>query len=167
MIGNAKISMITTDDNAILVDTNVLLTATTITRPLHEEALVVLNDWPNLGVMLCTNGQVLREYLVVATRPEKVNGLGLSLADAIHNIITINQRMHFLSEDHSVSEHLRKLIVTQGCSGKQIHDANLVATAITHRVTKLVTANIGDFDRFKDKLKVLNLLNAKSESLIH
>jgi hypothetical protein len=40
------------DDRAILVDTNVLLSATTPRRSLHRAALAVLNDWPNQGLLL-------------------------------------------------------------------------------------------------------------------
>ncbi len=58
------------DDEAVLVDTNVLLTATTPARALHTEALEVLNEWPAQGFALCVSGQVFREYLVVATRPD-------------------------------------------------------------------------------------------------
>lgn len=65
-------------DKSILVDTNVLLAATTPGRSLHSAALEVLNEWPNGGVSLLTSGQILREYLVVATRPASSNGLELS-----------------------------------------------------------------------------------------
>jgi len=57
-----------TDDKAVLVDTNVLLSATAPLRPLHRAAMAVLNDWPNQGTLLATSSQVLREYLAVATR---------------------------------------------------------------------------------------------------
>jgi len=67
------------DDKAVLVDTNVLLSATAPLRRLHRAALVVLNDWPNQGIDLTASGQVFREYLVVATRPLEVNGLGFGV----------------------------------------------------------------------------------------
>lgn len=62
------------DDKAVLVDTNVLLAATAPLRPLYRAALMVLNDWPNKGILLAVSSQVLREYLAVATRPVEVNG---------------------------------------------------------------------------------------------
>jgi predicted nucleic acid-binding protein len=74
------------DDKAVLVDTNVLLSATAPFRPLHRAALVVLNDWPNQGIALAASTQVFREYLVVATRPLEVNDLGLGVKDALANI---------------------------------------------------------------------------------
>lgn len=69
------------EDRAVLVDTNVLLSATTSLRSLHRAALCVLNDWPNQGIILAASAQVFREYLVVTTRPIEANGLGLGLED--------------------------------------------------------------------------------------
>ncbi len=61
------------DDKVVFLDTNVLLSATAPHRPLHQAALVVLNEWPNQAIPLAASAQVFREYLVVATRPVKVN----------------------------------------------------------------------------------------------
>jgi hypothetical protein len=49
------------------------------------------------------------------------------------------------------------LIAHYGCQGKQIHDANLVATALASDVTKLVTANTGDFARFSSEVEIIDL----------
>ncbi len=116
------------DDEAVLVDTNVLLTATTPARALHTEALEVLNEWPTRGFSLCVSGQVFREYLVVATRPTEVNGLGLGVEDALANVAELRARFRLLDERVAVFEHLNRLVREIGCRGKQIHDANLVAT---------------------------------------
>jgi predicted nucleic acid-binding protein len=149
-----------TDDKAILVDTNVLLSATAPLRPLHRAALAVLNDWPNQGVILVTTSQVLREYLVVATRPAEVNGLGLGVDDALSNVAAFRGRMRLLTDSESAWDRLRSLIATHGCMGKQIHDANVVATALSFGVTRLVTANLGDFARFSGDLEVIDLATA-------
>jgi predicted nucleic acid-binding protein len=148
------------DDKAILVDTNILLSATAPLRPLHRAALSVLNDWPNQGLALATTSQVLREYLVVATRPAEVNGLGLGVEDALSNVAAFRGRMRLLTESEPAWDRLRSLIATHGCMGKQIHDANVVATALTSGVTRLVTANRGDFARFSRDLEVIDLAAA-------
>jgi predicted nucleic acid-binding protein len=145
------------DDKAVLVDTNVLLSATSPPRSLHRAALAVLNDWPNQGMVLATSNQILREYLVVATRPIDANGLGLSIEDALFNVTALCGRMRLLMESESTWDRLRTLIEAYGCKGKQIHDANLVALALTSGVTKVVTANVGDFSRFSAELEVLDL----------
>jgi predicted nucleic acid-binding protein len=146
-----------TDDKAVLVDTNVLLAATAPLRPLHRAALVVLNDWPNEGILLTVSSQVLREYLAVATRPVEVNGLGLSVGDALANAAVFRGRARLLVESEPAWDRLRALIATYDCKGKQIHDANLVASALTSGVTRLVTANVGDFTRFRPELEVIDL----------
>jgi len=146
-----------TDDRAVLIDTNVLLSATAPLRPLHGAAMAVLNDWPNQGSILATTSQVLREYLVVATRPVEVNGLGLAAADALVNVVAFRGRMRLLADGEPVWDQLRALVETYGCLGKQIHDANVVATALTSGVGRLVTANVSDFTRFAPKIEVIDL----------
>lgn len=142
------------DDSSILLDTNVLLEATTPARELHRAALVVLNDWPNRGVRLCVSGQILREYLAVATRDPDHNGLGLRMTDALANVETFIERCRFLSETREVTDRLRSLLRSVPCTGKQVHDANLVATCLAHDVAGLVTANLADFQRFSSQVEV-------------
>src|SRR5262245_19086786 len=148
------------DDRAVLVDTNVLLSATAPLRPLHHAALTVLNEWPNHGVILAASSQVLREYLVVATRPVEVNGLNLGPTDALANVEAFRGRMRLLVEGEPVWDRLRGLIASYGCLGKQIHDANVVATALASGVTKLVTANTDDFARFASEIEIIDLMLA-------
>lgn len=80
-------------DKAVFLDTNVLLSATAPHRPLHRAAMVVLNDWPNRSIPLAASAQVFREYLVVATRPIEVNGLGLGLEEALANLAAFRGRI--------------------------------------------------------------------------
>ncbi len=75
----------------VMLDTNVLLAATDESRTEHHAALTILNDWPAGATTLCASGQILREYLAVATRPADRNGLGLKLSDALGNV----RAMHF------------------------------------------------------------------------
>ncbi len=142
---------------AILLDTNVLLSATTPARSLHEAALRALNEWPNEGIDICTSGQVLREYLVVATRGLEINGLGLSIVDAVANRDRIEARMRFLEETHDVAVRLRQLVQEVACTGKQVHDANVVATALAHGVERILTENKDDFMRFGDFVEIVAL----------
>ncbi len=151
-------------DDAVLVDTNVLLTATTPARALHNEALEVLNEWPARDVALCVSGQVFREYLVVATRPTDANGLGLSVEDALANVVMLRPRFRLLDERVAVFEHLNRLLREVGCRGKKIHDANLVATALAHGVSQILTGNVGDFRRFSAYVEILDLVNAAPET---
>lgn len=42
-------------------------------------------------------------------------------------------------------------------SGKQIHDANIVATMIAYRIEYLLTHNVVDFERFTSLIHILPL----------
>lgn len=145
------------DDKVVLADTNVLLSATAPLRSLHKAALRVLNEWPNQGVILATSSQILREYLAVATRPVEANGLGLGVDDALANVAAFRGRMQLFVESEPVWDRLRALVAVYGCKGKQIHDANIVATALISGAAILVTANARDFTRFASEIEVVDL----------
>ncbi|HET6188140.1 MAG TPA: hypothetical protein VFE59_14260 [Trebonia sp.] len=61
----------------VMLDAFVLLAATDEGRADHHDALTIMNEWAAGGTTLCTSGQILREYLAVATRHAGQNGLGL------------------------------------------------------------------------------------------
>ena len=141
----------------VMLDTNVLLAATDEGRPEHRDALTVLNDWAAGQAGLCTSGQVLREYLVVATRPAARNGLGLKLPDALANVRAIRERTTLLAEDARVGDRLLGLLADVECLDKQVHDANLVATMLVHGVGTIVTMNLADFARFGRHISLIRL----------
>ncbi|MPY76897.1 MAG: PIN domain-containing protein [Actinophytocola sp.] len=141
----------------IVLDTNVLLAATDAGRAEHARARAALDEWPARGTTLYTSGQILREYLSVATRPEARNGLGLSLADSVGNVRALAERMRLLAENEKVHTRLLELVAEVDRGGKQVHDANIVATMLTHGVDALVTLNVGDFTRFDDRVRIVAL----------
>ena len=133
----------------LFCDTNVFLSAVDRKRRLHAQALHVLNALPNRGVALYVSGQIVREFLVVCTRPVDSNGLGLSQREAVRNAEAIIQRSTILEENRNVPVRLLDIVSTATCAGKQLHDANVVATMQEHGLTRLVTGNPGDFRRFR------------------
>lgn len=143
-------------DRAVL-DTNVLLAATDEGRIEHADAVEAVNEWPASGLVLYTSGQILREYLVVSTRPQAVNGLGLTIADAVANVRAFRTRLRLLAEEVKVTERLLELLEVVDCSGKQVHDANLVATMLVHGIGTVVTSNVTDFVRFSRHVQVCGL----------
>ena len=94
--------------------------------------------------------QIIREYLVVATRSVEANGLGLDAADALANVEQLSSRLEFCDESESVSTRLRSLVRAYHWTGKKIHDANVVATMNAHGITRLVTENPADFQVCQD-----------------
>jgi predicted nucleic acid-binding protein len=140
-----------------MLDTNILLTATDEGRAGHEQALDVINGWPAEGTSLYTSGQVIREYLGVATCPPAHNGLGLTVSDALDNARAFRSRMRLLAEDAKVANRLAELLEETKSSGKQVHDANVVATMLVHGVDTVVTLNTADFARFAQHVQVSGL----------
>jgi predicted nucleic acid-binding protein len=144
----------------VVIDTNVLLAATDEGRREHARCVAALDSWPAAGTTLYTSGQILREYLVVATRPAEQNGLGLSPSDALTNSATLRKRLQMLDEDRRVADRLADLLSTVECAGKQIHDANMVATALVHGIGAIATLNTDDFDRFRAVISIVDVLGA-------
>ena len=141
----------------IVLDTNVLLAATDTARQEFGRARAALDEWPAHGTTLYTSGQILREYLCVATRPEERNGLGLSRADAIANVRALRGRLRLLAENEKATDRLLELLDSVECTGKQVHDANIVAVMLAHGVDTLATINVDDFVRFDNQVRVVAL----------
>jgi predicted nucleic acid-binding protein len=140
-----------------MLDTNVLLAATDESRAQHDQALRIVNDWPGRGTTLYTSGQIMREYLAVATRPTEENGLGMKLADALANVRAFRARTSLLAEDGKVADRLLTLLDDIACGGQQIHDANVVATMLVHGIDTIVTINLVDFTRFERQVGLVGV----------
>jgi len=98
---------------------------------------------------------VIREYLVVATRPAVANGLGLGLSGALENVREFRRTLRLLPEEKPTLPALLSLLEEIPCQGKRIHDAHLVATAIVHRLRTIVTLNGDDFQPFSSRVEAI------------
>lgn len=132
----------------LFLDTNILLIATDRSRPLHRLAIQLFEEADIRGFHLAANGQVMREYLAVSTRPVKANGLGLDVAAAVANLGEFLKVVSLLDETESVASRLRQLVATHAVRGKRVHDAGIVATMLAHQISDLVTQNFDDFAPF-------------------
>ncbi|MFT4009102.1 MAG: PIN domain-containing protein [Nocardioidaceae bacterium] len=138
----------------MVVDTNVLLAATDRSRAAHAAATAFLNDDER---RLALTPQVVREYLAVATRPVEANGLGLAGAGAVANVRQLLDDMDLLSEGAVTTGGLMDLIGDHAVAGKQVHDANVVAVALAHRASAIVTDNVRHFARFDQLIAIESL----------
>jgi predicted nucleic acid-binding protein len=143
-----------TGADSVFLDTNVLLAAITPSRRLHDAAIRVLDETSTRGFV---SNQVLRELLVVSTRPTDVNGLGLGCIQAARNVDVLLKRTRLLPEDHEVAARLNDFVRRGLCRGKQVHDANIAATMLAHGVPTLITGNPTRFQRFADLIAVRDL----------
>ncbi len=119
--------------------------------------MLILNEWASRGTALYASGQIVREYLSVATRPVDRNGLGLKQAAALANIRALCARASLLAEDVNVADRLLNVLDDVPCSGKRVHDANLVATMLVHGVESLITLNAAGFSRFEQHIMLIPL----------
>lgn len=133
----------------LFLDTNILLTATDASRTHCDHARMIFQSAVRAGLHLTISGQIIREYLVVATRTLEVNGLGLSREEALFNIGEFRRRAVVLDETEEVSEKLIEIVSALPITGKHIHDANVAATMIVHAVPLLVTENEADYKLFE------------------
>lgn len=135
------------------VDTNLLVYADLAYSPLHEAALASLQA---RGVELWISHQILREYLATMTRPGT-----LTIPLPIGSIITFARRhakqFRIAAGGPSVTARLFTLLEQFPAAGKQVHDANIVATMLTHGIPRLITHNTGDFRRYSSLVTVLPL----------
>lgn len=135
----------------VFLDTNVLLCATDRSREYHDECRRLIASAATNGYHLAVSGQILREYLVVTTRPIDANGLGLSSADALRNVQAFGgPPTAFCDEGESVSKRLRALVEAYDLAGKRLHDANVVATMLVAGIQRLITVDIDDFAVFTE-----------------
>jgi len=129
----------------VFLDTNILLTATDESRPGHQSARRFVSKSGQKGLHLVMSGQIMREYLVVATRPLHVNGLGLVAKEAMSNVRVFRRYIACFEETTASTTKLLDICEALQLHGKRIHDANLVAIMLTHGIQFLATDNLNDF----------------------
>lgn len=135
------------------IDTNILIYANVATAPFHEQALNAIKAAQQAGRPLWISRQVIREFIAVRTRPQT-----FAHPSTVEQII---ERVHYLEElfqvaddTSAVTSRLVKLIGDIQIGGKQVHDANVVATILAYGIPSLLTHNTGDFKRFNTVIEV-------------
>jgi predicted nucleic acid-binding protein len=148
--------MTTADANAVFLDTNVLVFADVIGAPLHAVALQAVRSRMNDRTNLWVSRQVLREYLSVMTR-EQGFAAPLSPGVAADRVLAFEDLFQVADETPEVTAVLVRLLREVGARGRQIHDANVVATMLACGVPTLLTDNVQDFRRYESLITVLPL----------
>jgi len=142
-----------TDANALFIDTNILIYANVASSPFHEQAHRALQVVSQSNRTLWISRQVIREFIAARTRPQ-------SFAQPSEPNIIIERvryfESHFQVADDTalVTEQLLKLLSTYKLGGKQVHDANIVATMLAYGIPRLLTHNVDDFKRFSDVIVI-------------
>ena len=131
----------------VFVDTNILLYASRPNADEHARSHAALSRMRQDDTPLWLSRQVFREYLAVATRPQ-ASSPALPMAAAIADVHGPHAAFNVAEDGPSVFDRLLQLLAAHPGGGKQVHDANLVATMLEHRIRRLLTFNAADFRRF-------------------
>lgn len=137
----------TTDAKRVFVDTNILASALLPESPRYFHARGILRRLAEADAEVWISRQVIREYLATMTKYEQKwsNVTRAALIDAVRTL----ERHYFVAEELPiVAEQLYFLLGQVPTGGKQVHDANIVATMIAYDVRTLLTYNLDDFKRF-------------------
>lgn len=132
---------------AHLLDTSIITRLANVADPQHVLASNAVLELHQRGENLFITPQVLVEFRNVATRPKALNGLGLSVVEAISKSTTYESSFPLLVETPDIFTAWKAIVDALGIVGKQVHDARLVAVCHTHAVTHLLTFNVAHFVR--------------------
>lgn len=151
--------MVMTAGSSVFLDTNVLVYATIHQSTLHQEAQAAISNYKRTGVETWISLQVIREYLATLTRPNTFASLGKPIpATTLAAEVQLFRNQYRIAEDnHAVTREPLDLIAMIPTGGKQIHDANIVATMVVYGIRELLTHNTTDFARFAPFINVVPL----------
>jgi predicted nucleic acid-binding protein len=141
----------------VFVDTNVLVFAAVSRAPLHDVARRALEHHRASGAEMWISRQVLREYLAVLTRPQTFT-MPLPMTDLAADVRRFQAVFRVAEDGPTGTEYLLSLLEQVTVGGRQIHDANIVATMQAHNVQRLLTHNPADFARFAGLITVIPLV---------
>jgi predicted nucleic acid-binding protein len=139
--------METTADEPTFVDANILVSASLSTAPFHLAASHALRGLRAKGAVLWISRQVLREYLATLSRPQSFTA-PLPAAVLSADVRYLESQFQVAEDGPAVTATLLQLIAWTSVGGRQIHDANIVATMQVHGIRNLLTSNVSDFKRF-------------------
>jgi predicted nucleic acid-binding protein len=139
---------------AVLLDTNILLRLAQPHHPSNPLAKQALRTLYAANETLHIVNQNIVEYWAVATRPIFSNGLGLTTEQVAAELITLKQLFVLLPE-RPLQNAWERLVIDYHVSGKNAHDARLVAAMVVHGIDTILTFNPSDFTRY-DRIRVLN-----------
>lgn len=131
-----------------LLDTNLLLRFCDSASAQHSIAINAIETLLKRGSRVFLTAQNLIEFWAVTTRPKAANGFDWTPQQAGQETERLLNLFLFLEDSPAIFAHWRKLVLQYGVSGKQVHDARLVASMLAHGISQLVTFNTSDFVRY-------------------
>jgi predicted nucleic acid-binding protein len=149
--------MATTAVEPVFVDTNSLIYAHQTLSPFHALATAKLQALATAGHPLFISRQILREFLAVMSRPGALTA-PVSMSTLLADVRLIQAQFSMAEDGSAATANLLNLLAVIPCAGRQIHDANIVATMLAHGIPNLLTHNVADFQRFAAYVTVVPLV---------
>lgn len=139
----------------MFVDTNVFVGARLRHAPYHERARDVLARAERSAEPARISRQVLREYVSAVTRPQSWSE-PRPMTEALRDLALLGSTFEILEDGPRVMTVLAVLCGEVPVAGKQVHDANIVATMLAHGERRLLTFNRGDFRRYGQRIELMD-----------
>ena len=139
----------------MFIDTNVLVQSRVPGAPHHDAARVSLERAFQDPEPLRISRQVMREYLAVVTRPQTWL-VAITREEALDDVGRLTGSFEILEDGPLVTELLLALCREVPAGGRQIHDANIVATMLARGERRLLTFNTADFRRYGDRIELVD-----------
>lgn len=143
--------MATKSSEKLFIDTNILIYSTNrdsiFFSPVYDEIWKLWEEY-----QFCISTQVLREYIRAAT--SSVELTSQEYKNALNEYFLFQQGFEVLGENELSLWFLNKLLKRYSPRGKQIHDANIVATMLANGVERIYTHNVNDFKRYSAHIKI-------------
>ncbi|HEY1377331.1 MAG TPA: type II toxin-antitoxin system VapC family toxin [Gemmataceae bacterium] len=130
-----------------LVDTTILVRLANTVDALYPQAVHAALTLHQRGESLFLTPQNLIEFRNTATRARTANGLGLSVTATENKAALFEATFPVLPETPDIFPAWKAIVRALGVTGKQVHDARLVAVCHVHGVTHLLTFNVRHFAR--------------------
>ena len=140
----------------MFVDTNILVNARVVGAPHHDTASGLLGTALQGPEPLRISRQIIREYLATVTRPQNWSD-PLTPDEALHDVNLMLNTYQILEDGPEVTGALLALLREIPAGGRQIHDANIVATMLAHGERRLLTFNVADFRRYGDRIELIGV----------
>jgi predicted nucleic acid-binding protein len=125
-----------------LLDTNILLRLAQKDHPMHTDVLTAFSALRKQGVVLCIIPQNLIEFWAVATRPLASNGFGLTTSETAREIQKLKQIFVLCPDTPAIFDVWLNLVIKYKVSGKPTHDTRLVAAALVHQLTHVLSRSL-------------------------
>ena len=133
----------------IAIDTNILVYARRAEMPNHAAARALLDKLATGAPSWAIPWPCLYEYIKVITNPRLFRPAD-TLADALADVesLAASPSVVLLGDGPEHLRHLRAAALDGQPIGGQVHDAHIVALALEHGVTELLSSD-RDFRRFR------------------